>query len=217
MGVQRFFIRNQIGGIQMKKSKKVVIGKYQNPEDVKAALQRLERDGYTREDVTLYTNNSNLEKFEKMYDIDMLADETKTVSDTDGTNDSFWNKVKHMVSYDNDEETNLSDGEAELVEPYKEDIDAGYTVITVRERDKTKNTANDEGVALYDSEVEMNGTEVVDADVSETSYDNDDFHDIYEIDKIQRDKESPYFDDPDGFKSDVTGKDYLDSGDINKS
>ena len=83
----------------MKKSKRVVIGKYRNPEDVKATLQRLERDGYTRDDVSLYSNNKNLKKFEENNDVDMLADETKTVKDTN--NESFLDKIKHMVSYDN--------------------------------------------------------------------------------------------------------------------
>mgnify|MGYP001287870142 FL=1 len=81
----------------MKKSEKVVIGKYKNPEDVKATLQRLEREGYTRDDVTLYTNNDSLRTFEETYDVDMLADETKTVDDS--SRESFWDKIKDMVSY----------------------------------------------------------------------------------------------------------------------
>lgn len=190
----------------MKKSKKVVIGKYQNPEDVKATLQRLERDGYTREDVTLFTNNSNLKKFEDTYDVDMLADETKTVNDTD--NESLWDKVKDMVSYD-DKGSDLSDGEAELVEPYKEDINAGYTVVAVREREEPKDTTNNGGTTLYETDEEMKTAEV--ADVSDDAYDNGDFHAVYETDRKQKDKKTTHFDDPENFESDVTGKDYLDS------
>ena len=190
----------------MKKSKKVVIGKYQNPEDVKATLQRLERDGYTREDVTLFTNNSNLKKFEDTYDVDMLADETKTVNDTD--NESLWDKVKDMVSYD-DKGSDLSDGEAELVEPYKEDINAGYTVVAVREREEPKDTTNNGGTTLYETDEEMKTAEV--ADVSDDAYDNGDFHAVYETDQKQKDKKTTHFDDPENFESDVTGKDYLDS------
>lgn len=191
----------------MKKSEKVVIGKYQNPEDVKAALQRLERDGYMRDDVTLYTNNSNLKKFEDTYDVDMLADETKTVNDTD--NESFWDKVKHMVSYEDDEETALDEGEDELVEPYKEDIQAGYTVIAVREREEPENTFNDEAATLYETNAEMNAAEGTDA--SYAAYANGDFHSVYETDQNQKDKEQRHFDDPEDFESDVTGKDYIDS------
>lgn len=191
----------------MKKSEKVVIGKYQNPEDVKAALQRLERDGYMRDDVTLYTNNSNLKKFEDTSDVDMLADETKTVNDTD--NESFWDKVKHMVSYEDDEETALDEGEDELVEPYKEDIQAGYTVIAVREREEPENTFNDEAATLYETNAEMNAAEGTDA--SDAAYANGDFHSVYETDQNQKDKEQRHFDDPEDFESDVTGKDYIDS------
>lgn len=191
----------------MKKSKKVVIGKYQNPEDVKATLQRLERDGYTRDDVTLYTNNSNLKKFEDTYAVDMLADETKTVNDTD--NESLWDKVKDMVSYDDDKGSDLSDGEAELVEPYKEDINAGYTVVAVREREELKDMTNNGGTTLYETDEEMKTAEV--ADVSDDAYDNGDFHAVYETDRKQKDKKTTHFDDPENFESDVTGKDYLDS------
>ena len=191
----------------MKKSKKVVIGKYQNPEDVKATLQRLERDGYTRDDITLYTNNSNLKKFEDTYDVDMLADETKTVNDTD--NESLWDKVKDMVSYDDDKGSDLSDGEAELVEPYKEDINAGYTVVAVREREELKDMTNNGGTTLYETDEEMKTAEV--ADVSDDAYDNGDFHAVYETDRKQKDKKTTHFDDPENFESDVTGKDYLDS------
>lgn len=191
----------------MKKSKKVVIGKYQNPEDVKATLQRLERDGYTRDDVTLYTNNSNLKKFEDTYAVDMLADETKTVNDTD--NESLWDKVKDMVSYDDDKGSDLSDGEVELVEPYKEDINAGYTVVAVREREELKDMTNNGGTTLYETDEEMKTAEV--ADVSDDAYDNGDFHAVYETDRKQKDKKTTHFDDPENFESDVTGKDYLDS------
>lgn len=196
----------------MKKSKKVVIGKYQNPEDVKAALQRLERDGYTRDDVTLYTNNSNLKKFEDTYDVDMLADETKTVNDTD--NESLWDKVKDMVSYDDDEGSELSDGEAELVEPYKEDINAGYTVVVVRKREDPKDTVNNEGTTLYETNAKMKNAEVT--DVTDAAYDNGDFHAVYETDQKRKNKEATHFDDPEDFESDVTGKDYLDSDETNK-
>lgn len=191
----------------MKKSEKVVIGKYKNPEDVKAALQRLERDGYARDDVSLYTNNSNLTKFEETYDIDMLADETKTVNDTD--NESFWDKVKHMVSYDHDEKSDLSDDEAELVDPYKEDIQEGYTIIAVRKRKESNKTTKDEGTILYETKDEMNSAEVI--DVSDTAYDNGDFHSVYETDQKRKDKEQMHFDDPEDFESDVTGRDYIDS------
>ncbi len=195
----------------MKKSKKVMIGKYRNPEDVKATLQRLEREGYTRDDVTLYTDNSNLKKFEETYDIDMLADETKTVNNAD--NESLWDKVKHMVSYD-DEGTELSDSEAELIEPYKKDINAGYTVIAVRERKEPENSANDEGTTLYETDTELKAADM--NDVSNDAYDNGDFHGVYETDQNRKDKEPTHFDDPEDFESDVTGTDYVDSDEIDK-
>ncbi|HZK47064.1 MAG TPA: general stress protein, partial [Atopostipes sp.] len=149
----------------MKKSKRVVIGKYRNPEDVKATLQRLERDGYTRDDVSLYSNNKNLKKFEENNDVDMLADETKTVKDTN--NESFLDKIKHMVSYDNEEDTNFDDNEKEMLEPYRDDIKDGYTVVAFRERENTSVNAqptkvNEAKTDLYETNAEMPNAEVTD-------------------------------------------------------
>lgn len=122
----------------MERATKKVVGKYRTPEDVKATLQRLERAGYKREDITLYTDNSNLNEFEEKHDLDMLAD--KTVEVHDDSKDSFWDKVKHMVSYD-DADDDLTEEDDEFLEPYREDIKAGYTIVAVREEMYERATA----------------------------------------------------------------------------
>lgn len=195
----------------MKKSKRVVIGKYQNPEDVKAALQRLERDNYTRDDVSLYTNNSNLEKFEEMYDIDMLADETKTVEDTD--NESLWDKMKQMVSYDHDEGPLFDEDEEELLAPYKEDLKNGYTVIAVREREKPATEEiteeSDYASVLYETDQEMKGAEV--SEVADDTYQADNLNGVDETNHAKADVEATHFYNPEDYESDVTGDDYVDT------
>lgn len=192
----------------MKKSKRVVIGKYRNPEDVKATLQRLERDGYTRDDVSLYSNNKNLKKFEENNDVDMLADETKTVKDTN--NESFLDKIKHMVSYDNEEDTNFDDNEKEMLEPYRDDIKDGYTVVAVRERENTSANAqptkvNEAKTDLYETNAEMPNAEVT--DVPTDNYKPVDVS----TDTSNKKNETVHFEDPKNYETDVTGKDYLDT------
>ena len=192
----------------MKKSKRVVIGKYRNPEDVKATLQRLERDGYTRDDVSLYSNNKNLKKFEENNDVDMLADETKTVKDTN--NESFLDKIKHMVSYDNEEDTNFADNEKEMLEPYRDDIKDGYTVVAVRERENTSANAqptkvNEAKTDLYETNAEMPNAEVT--DVPTDNYKPVDVS----TDTSNKKNETVHFEDPKNYETDVTGKDYLDT------
>ena len=192
----------------MKKSKRVVIGKYRNPEDVKATLQRLERDGYTRDDVSLYSNNKNLKKFEENNDVDMLADETKTVKDTN--NESFLDKIKHMVSYDNEEDTNFDDNEKEMLEPYRDDIKDGYTVVAVRERENTSANAqptkvNEAKTELYETNAEMPNAEVT--DVPTDNYKPVDVS----TDTSNKKNETVHFEDPKNYETDVTGKDYLDT------
>lgn len=190
----------------MKKSEKVVIGKYKNPEDVKATLQRLEREGYTRDDVTLYTNNDSLRTFEETYDVDMLADETKTVDDS--SRESFWDKIKDMVSYDKGEESSLNDKETDLIQPYKMDIQAGYTVIALREKE---DKFNDNAATLYETHDKMKSSEVkenpIEADESES------FYAIYETDVEKMNKDKPYFEAPDEYESDVSGDDYSNGDD----
>lgn len=198
----------------MKKSKRVVVGKYKNPEDVKAALQRLERDGYTRDDVSLYTNNSNIKKFEETNDIDMLADETKAVDETD--KESFWDKIKHMVTYDHPEDSALDEQEEEMLEGYQEDLKDGYTVIAVRERaesaeEGTVREADGENTVLYETNLEMKNAEI--SDGRESTYQNGDFIDVYETDRSKKEETDTHFHDPKDFESDVTGTDYLDSTD----
>lgn len=119
------------GGVNMEKAPQTVIGKYKNPEDVKAALQRLQREGYKREDVTLYTNNTNLKHFEETNEVDMLADETRTVM-KDKEDRSVWERVKGIISYEDSSHT-ASDAEKEFLTPFKEDISNGYTIIVVRD------------------------------------------------------------------------------------
>ena len=192
----------------MKKSKRVVIGKYRNPEDVKATLQRLERDGYTRDDVSLYSNNKNLKKFEENNDVDMLADETKTVKDTN--NESFLDKIKHMVSYDNEEDTNFDDNEKEMLEPYRDDIKDGYTIVAVRERENTSANAqltkvNETKTDLYETNAEMPNAEVT--DVPTDNYKPVDFS----TDTSNKKTETVHFEDPKNYETDVMGKDYLDT------
>lgn len=192
----------------MKKSKRVVIGKYRNPEDVKATLQRLERDGYTRDDVSLYSNNKNLKKFEENNDVDMLADETKTVKDTN--NESFLDKIKHMVSYDNEEDTNFDDNEKEMLEPYRDDIKDGYTVVAVRERENTSANAQPTKDKEAKTDLVETHTEMPNAEVTDVPTDNYKPVDV-STDTSNKKNETVHFEDPKNYETDVTGKDYLDT------
>ena len=192
----------------MKKSKRVVIGKYRNPEDVKATLQRLERDGYTRDDVSLYSNNKNLKKFEENNDVDMLADETKTVKDTN--NESFLDKIKHMVSYDNEEDTNFDEHEKEMLEPYRDDINDGYTIVAVRERENTSANAQPTKDKEAKTDLVETHTEMPNAEVTDVPTDNYKPVDV-PTDTSNKKTETVHFEDPKNYETDVTGEDYLDT------
>lgn len=106
----------------MERNAYTVVGKYRDPVEVKATLQRLERDGYAKRDISLYSNRSNYDQFEETMGVDMH------VTDDDR---SFWDEVKDMFTMDDDRETDASLHE-DFLTPYREDIDNGYTVIAVR-------------------------------------------------------------------------------------
>lgn len=115
----------------MARDSKMVIGSYKNPEDVRAALQRLRREGYDREDITLYTDPSNLDRIEDTEYIETWTEEANRADDEHRTDRSFWERVKDMVSYDDPDDERVDDEEAEFIAPYREDIQNGYTVIAV--------------------------------------------------------------------------------------
>ena len=138
----------------------------------------------------------------------MLADETKTLKDTN--NESFLDKIKHMVSYDNEEDTNFDDNEKEMLEPYRDDIKDGYTVVAVRERENTSANAqptkvNEAKTDLYETNAEMPNAEVT--DVPTDNYKPVDVS----TDTSNKKNETVHFEDPKNYETDVTGKDYLDT------
>lgn len=113
----------------MERDSYVVIGKYRDPAEVRATLQRLEREGYAREDISLYSNRSNFDQFEDTMGMDMhTTDDTTSVRDE--SDRSFWDEIKDMFTMDDDRDVDTT--QDDFVTPYREDIRNGYTVIAVR-------------------------------------------------------------------------------------
>lgn len=80
----------------MERDSYVVIGKYRDPAEVRETLDWLKREGYAREDITLYSENRSVyDPFEDTMDLD-----TRTTEDTatvrDNTDRSFWEEIKDM-------------------------------------------------------------------------------------------------------------------------
>lgn len=113
----------------MERDSYTVIGKYRDPAEVRVTLKRLEREGYARNDIALYSNRANFNQFEDTMGVDMrTADE---VSSTRGDEDrSFWDEIKDMFTMDDD--YGVETTQDDFITPYREDIQDGYTVIAVR-------------------------------------------------------------------------------------
>lgn len=113
----------------MERNPYVVVGKYRDPVEVKATLQRLEREGYARADIALFSSRSNFDQFEDTMGVDMhTTDDTASVRDD--ADHSFWDEVKDMFTMDDDREVDTT--QDDFLTPYREDITNGYTIIAVR-------------------------------------------------------------------------------------
>lgn len=113
----------------MERDSYTVIGKYRDPAEVRVTLKRLEREGYARNDIALYSNRANFNQFADTMGVDMrTADD---VPSTRGDEDrSFWDEIKDMFTMDDD--YGVETTQDDFITPYREDIQNGYTVIAVR-------------------------------------------------------------------------------------
>lgn len=113
----------------MERDSYTVIGKYRDPAEVRVTLKRLEREGYARNDIALYSNRANFNQFEDTMGVDVRT--TDEVSSTRSDEDrSFWDEIKDMFTMDDD--YGVETTQDDFITPYREDIQDGYTVIAVR-------------------------------------------------------------------------------------
>lgn len=135
----------------MERNSYVVIGKYRDPAEIRATLDRLKSEGYAREDVMLHSNRRDVhDPFEDTMDLDTRAAEGMADVRADETTDrSFWEDFKDMFSSDDDRDVDAT-ADDDYLAPYRDDIQNGYTVIAVR--DYTGDVDVEMGMAKTDVE-----------------------------------------------------------------
>ncbi|MCT1798680.1 YsnF/AvaK domain-containing protein [Aerococcus viridans] len=113
----------------MERDSYTVIGKYRDPAEVRVTLKRLEREGYDRNDIALYSNRANFNQFEDTMGVDVRTADEVSSTRSDGDR-SFWDEIKDMFTMDDD--YGVETTQDDFITPYREDIQDGYTVIAVR-------------------------------------------------------------------------------------
>ncbi|MDE1548078.1 YsnF/AvaK domain-containing protein [Jeotgalibaca caeni] len=112
---------------------KRVEGSYSNVTDAMYAVERLHGEGYERDDITLVANTSVRETIPFTMDAEVTSD---TELREDGDDDrSLWDKIKDAFTVDDYDDSRYDnadyDADADLLAPYRDDIDRGHIIVLV--------------------------------------------------------------------------------------
>lgn len=137
-----------------------VYGSYENPEDVAVAIKELRKQGYSKEEIKVYSKGSSPsseggESQRTRMDNTTITEESNTlvVSDEerrqeiDDDDMSFWEQVKDFFtsdSYDYDEESQNPNyrKENDVLYPHREDLAKGNRVIVLDKANENQTRVN---------------------------------------------------------------------------
>lgn len=136
-------------GIYMLEKNLTVIGSYSTREEALSEIEQLQREGYSRDDIIVYTNKDAAKNFgfAGLSGIDVKTG----VNGVETTHEdrSLWEKIKDAFSTDTYEDDSSSNEEADHANndplyQYRDDISAGKIIITVNnyKNDPTQATEN---------------------------------------------------------------------------
>ena len=138
-----------MGGIYMLERNLTVIGSYSTREEALSEIEQLQREGYSRDNIIVYTNKDAAKNFgfAGLSGIDVKTG----VNGVETTHEdrSLWEKIKDAFSADTYEYDSSSNEEADHANndplyQYRDDISAGKIIITVNnyKNDPTQATEN---------------------------------------------------------------------------
>ncbi len=155
----------------MEKEDRVVHGSFDNSEETISAIRKLKEEGYTKEQIRVYTNAMDDKTFDKTEDdVDFKEDKTfdktekdidtkdkssmdivdnkETKDDTaDNDDESLWDKVKDFFtsdSYDYDKESGNPNyrKENDVLYPHRNDLASGNRVIVLDKANDNQTRVN---------------------------------------------------------------------------
>lgn len=109
-----------------------VEGSYATPQEAVAAVNRLQAEGYKKEDIRLVSSSETRGAFKEQSPVSVTAEDSYDLDDNQTTEEddrSIWEKMKDAFSTDDEDYSNTS--EDDPLYAYKEDITAGNIVVVV--------------------------------------------------------------------------------------
>ncbi|HIZ70465.1 MAG TPA: general stress protein [Candidatus Atopostipes pullistercoris] len=145
---------------------KKVEGVYPTLDGAMKAIERLKKQGYSREEITLVANEGTRKQLTKDEKTDIhteqLDTEQMTHAEKTDSEDSLWDSIKDFFTIDDSNEDAELTHEEDPAYEYKEQIDQGQLVVVVDERvDQTNrssmtntqpNTIGPDGTRSYEEE-----------------------------------------------------------------
>lgn len=134
-------MKSKIGGDKME----FVEGSYVNPEEAFLAVERLQADGYKKEDIRLISNTATRNTFMDQPNMNVTTEDKHIQSTDQGTDDdrSMWEKIKDAFSAEDYEENDSVRSEDDVLYNYQDDIANGSIVVGVDEDPNVKPIATD--------------------------------------------------------------------------
>lgn len=116
----------------MERRDRTVIGSYANRSEAMSVVQRLRDEGYSRADITVYTNRDTASRIDE----DVNVDTEMTRADEAVEDRSVWEQIKDAFSTDTYDYDTTSTGadynhEEDILYPYRDDITNGNVVVVV--------------------------------------------------------------------------------------
>lgn len=123
----------------MQNNNKTVVGSYDRREEALDVVQRLKNDGYQKQDIILYGNQSVSNSIGDHEGVNVTAGtgaNTDARNDTQVDDESLWDKIKGAFSTDTYDENERSqtadyDQDNDVLYPYRDDIRDGKIVVAV--------------------------------------------------------------------------------------
>lgn len=131
--------------------RRVVVGTYDNQNEVATEVRRLIDEGYPKEKITVYTNEENLDTLRDSQDVNVEAEGTVESTSGDTGEKSLWEEIKDAFSadtydYDDAAQDPNYTRDDDVLYPYRDDIVAGKMIIVVE--DYREDTDTNEGATV---------------------------------------------------------------------
>lgn len=147
-----------MGGIYMLERNLTVIGSYSTREEALSVIEELQREGYSRDDIIVYTNKDAATNFDfaGLSGIDVKTGVNGV--ETTQEDQSLWEKIKDAFSVDTYEYDSSSNEEADHANndplyQYRDDISAGKIIITVNNYKNDPTQATEDVTGRHASDV----------------------------------------------------------------